>query len=69
MSDWLYENIKNTGVECRIIQYETSLSAQHRSVQIKSKGEWVDLPYIRYVFDSRFAAAHSKAKMFVYKGG
>lgn len=69
MSDWLYKNIRKTGVECRIIQYETSLSAQHRSVQIKSEDEWVDLPYIRYGFDSRFAAAHSKPKMFIYKGG
>ncbi len=69
MSDWLYKNIKKTDVECRIIQYETSLSAQHRSVQIKSEGEWVDLPYMRYGFDSRFAAASSKPGMFVYKGG
>lgn len=69
MSDWLYKNIKKTGVECRIIQYETPLAKNHRSVQIKSNDEWVDLPYGRYRFDSRFAAARSKPEMFVYKGG
>jgi hypothetical protein len=68
MSDWLYKNIKKTGVECRIIQYETSLANNHRSVQIKINGEWMDLPYGKYGFDSRFAAAHSKPGMFVYKG-
>lgn len=68
MSDWLYKNIKKTGVECRIIQYETSLSNNHRSVQIKSDGEWMDLPYGKYGFDIRFAAASSKPGMFVYKG-
>lgn len=43
------------------------MSNKHRSVQIKSEGEWVDLPYMRYGFDSRFAAALSKPGMIVYK--
>lgn len=68
MSDWLYKNIKKTDLECRIIQYETSLSTKHRSVQIKSECIWMDLPYEKYGFDSRFAAAYSKPRMFVYKG-
>ena len=67
MSEWLYKNIKKADVECRILQYETSLSKRHRSVQIKSEGEWIDLPYMRYGFDSRFAASGSKSGMFVYK--
>lgn len=67
MSDWLYNHIKKTGVECRIIQYETPLANNHRSVQIKSEGEWVDLPYGPYNFDYRFDAAYSKPKIFVYK--
>jgi len=69
MSDCLYKNIKKMGVECKILQYETTLSTRHRSVQIKSNDEWIDLPYGRYGFDHRFAAAHSKPGMFVYKGG
>ncbi|MGZ7095786.1 MAG: hypothetical protein ACXVHU_04890 [Methanobacterium sp.] len=67
MSEWLYENIEKTGVQCRIIQYETPLANNHRSVQIKSNGEWVDLPYIRYGFDGKFAAAEFKPGIFVYK--
>ncbi|MGB9980152.1 hypothetical protein [Methanobacterium sp.] len=67
MSDWLYNHIKKTGVECRIIQYETPLASNHRSVQIKSNGEWVDLPYEMFNFDYRFGAAYSKPGMFIYK--
>jgi hypothetical protein len=67
MSDWLYNHIKKTGVDCRIIQYETSLANNHRSVQIKIDGKWVDLPYEMFNFDYRFGASYSKPKMFVYK--
>ena len=67
MSDWLYNHIKKTGVKCRIIQYETPLANNHRSVQIKSDGEWIDLPYGMFNFDYRFYASYSKPEMFVYK--
>ena len=67
MSDWLYNHIKKTGVNCRIIQYETPLANNHRSVQIKSDGEWIDLPYGMFNFDYRFYASYSKPGMFVYK--
>lgn len=67
MSDWLYNHIKKTGVDCRIIQYETSLANNHRSVQIKIDGEWVDLPYEMFKFDYRFGAPYSKPGMFIYK--
>lgn len=67
MSDWLYNHIKKTGVDCRIIQYETSMASNHRNVQIKSDGEWVDLPYGLFNFDYRFDAAYDKPGMFIYK--
>ena len=43
-----HKNIKKIGVDCRILQYETTISKRHRSVQIKSNDEWIDLPYGKY---------------------
>lgn len=42
----LWQELKNAGYIPRIVQYATTQSARHRSVQYKNaSGEWVDYPY------------------------
>lgn len=44
-SEMLYQKLKSQGNDVRIIQYPTSLSSNHRSVQYYSNGKWVDYDY------------------------
>lgn len=45
-SSALWQELKNSGYTPRIVQYKTSYSSNHRSVQYKnSNGNWVDYPY------------------------
>ena len=44
-SDALYTELTRIGYTCRIVQYPTSQSSRHRSVQIKENGAWNDYPY------------------------
>lgn len=44
-SEMLYKKLKAQGKDVRIIQYPTSLSSRHRSVQYYSDGKWVDYDY------------------------
>ncbi len=44
-SDYLYNKLKKQGYHVRIIQYPTSYSARHRSVQIYKNGHWVNFDY------------------------
>ena len=42
----LWQELKNAGYTPRIIQYPTSYSSNHRSVQYQdSTGQWIDYPY------------------------
>ena len=42
----LWQELKNSGYTPRIVEYATSYSSNHRSVQYKdSSGSWVDYPY------------------------
>ena len=42
----LWQELKNSGYTPRIVEYATSYSSNHRSVQYKdSNGSWVDYPY------------------------
>jgi cell wall hydrolase len=41
----LYSQLTGSGQKARIIQYATSLSARHRSVQVYSNGAWVNYNY------------------------
>ena len=47
--------LKDKGVTVRVMQYPTSASSRHRSVQYKdSNGEWNNFPYRKYGFSSSF---------------
>jgi N-acetylmuramoyl-L-alanine amidase len=41
----LYSHLTGSGQKARIIQYATSQSARHRSVQVYSNGAWVNYDY------------------------
>ena len=48
-------------MQARIIQYATSQSDAHRSVQYKNKnGKWVNFPYKKFKIHSWFHAYASK---------
>ena len=55
--------LKKRGVTCRIMQYKTSMSDRHRSVQYKnSKGNWVDFPYKKYGISTNFRNTSNASK-------
>lgn len=55
MSDLLACELQNKGVTTRILQYPTSASSRHRSVQYMGKdGSWRDFPYRQYGFNTSF---------------
>jgi hypothetical protein len=41
----LFSQLKSQGLKVRIIQYPTSLSSRHRSVQLYQNGHWVNYNY------------------------
>jgi hypothetical protein len=41
----LFNQLKKSGLKVRIIQYPTSMSPRHRSVQINTNGKWVNYNY------------------------
>ncbi|MGZ4857499.1 MAG: hypothetical protein ACXVZU_03940 [Methanobacteriaceae archaeon] len=41
----LFNQLKKSGLKVRIIQYPTSMSPRHRSVQIYKNGKWVNYNY------------------------
>jgi hypothetical protein len=44
-SDILYNQLLKKGYKVRILQYPTSMSSRHRSVQYYSNGKWVNYDY------------------------
>jgi len=54
MSEYLHSRFQAAGYNSRIIQYATSLSPRHRSVQLNQNGEWITVPYRAYGFDRLF---------------
>ena len=54
MSDYLYKKMTATGMKARIIQYSTSMSSRHRSVQYLANGAWVNAPYRTYFSTNMF---------------
>lgn len=45
-SDWIFKQLKGYKVNCRIVQYPTSESGVHRTVQyMNNKRQWTDYPY------------------------
>lgn len=60
--------LKQRGVTSRIIEYATSLSSHHRSVQYKGDdGKWHDFPYRKFKIDSRFRNTKSSGKVIKIK--
>ncbi len=68
-SEWLYLRLTQAGIRCRILQYPTSASPRHRSVQIYANGAWADVPYKQYNVNILFRATSNKPGAIVYKGG
>jgi methionine-rich copper-binding protein CopC len=54
MSEYLYNKMRAAGIHARIIQYSTSYSSRHRSVQYLLNGSWVDAPYRTYFSTNMF---------------
>jgi len=48
MSSRIYGQLTASGQKARIIQYATSMSSRHRSVQIYKNGAWVNYDYSGY---------------------
>ncbi|MDI9617502.1 hypothetical protein [Methanothermobacter sp.] len=65
MSEYLYRKLTSAGKKVRIIQYATSMSPRHRTVQVYSGGRWVDYDYSGY--NRIYHPTSSKPGMFVVK--
>lgn len=66
-SAYLYGHLTSSGTKARIIQYGTSLSPRHRSVQVYQNGRWVDYNYKSNGYAKRYYATKSKPGMTVIK--
>lgn len=66
-SAYLYGKLSSSGTQSRIIQYGTSLSSRHRSVQVYKNGRWVDYNYKSNGYAKRYYATKSKPGMHVVK--
>jgi len=65
MSDYLYSKLSAAGITSRIVQYSTSYSSRHRSVQLYGSSGWYDVPYSSYGYSTMFKATSSKPGMTV----
>ena len=54
MSDYLDTEFKKAGYNSRVIQYATSYSSRHRSVQVNINGTWQKAPYRSYGYHYLF---------------
>lgn len=54
-SEWIFNQLKKNKINCRVVNYPTSASGNHRSVQYQnSKKEWVDFPYREYGWGTQY---------------
>jgi N-acetylmuramoyl-L-alanine amidase len=58
----LYSQLTGSGQKARIIQYATSLSARHRSVQVYSNGAWVNYNYKANGYAQTYYATSNSVK-------
>jgi hypothetical protein len=65
MSDYIYSKLSAAGITSRIVQYSTSYSSRHRSVQLYGSSGWYDVPYGSYGYNTMFKATSSKPGMTV----
>lgn len=63
MSKYLYKKLTKKGTKARIIQYKTSMSSRHRSVQLYKKNKWVDYNYKAHGINRIYHATSSKPCM------
>ncbi|MBI5679324.1 MAG: hypothetical protein HZC47_00270 [Methanobacterium sp.] len=54
MSEYLNSQFQSAGYSSRVVQYRTSYSSKHRSVQLNQNGRWVTVPYRAYGYNSMF---------------
>ena len=54
MSAYLNSKFQAAGYKSRIIQYATSYSSRHRSVQLYQNGKWITVPYRAYGYNGMF---------------
>jgi hypothetical protein len=50
-SDYLNTKFKAAGYQSRVVQYATSYSSRHRSVQLYQEGTWKTVPYRAYGYN------------------
>ncbi|HEX3014388.1 MAG TPA: hypothetical protein VHO92_08990 [Methanobacterium sp.] len=50
-SDYLNTKFKVAGYQSRVVQYATSYSSRHRSVQLYQQGTWKTVPYRAYGYN------------------
>ena len=71
-SDLIFSELKKYGVSCKIVEYNTGVSSNHRSVLYKNeKNKWVDFPYRQYGWNKMLynTSGSSKGKKInEYKG-
>jgi hypothetical protein len=60
MSKYLYKKLTKKGTKARIVQYRTSMSSRHRSVQLYKSGKWVDYNYKAHGINKIYNATSSK---------
>ena len=54
-SDLIFTELKKYGVSCKVVEYKSGSSDQHRSVLYKNdKGKWVDFPYRDYGWNTKY---------------
>ena len=67
-SDALWTELKAIGMTVRIIQYDSGVTGNHRSVQYKDQtGNWVDFPYRQTNLPWGTRSTTSKGGCFVYR--
>lgn len=61
-SSWYSSKLKSQGYSTRVVQYASSLSSRHRSVQIQKNGKWVDADYsgINPIYRATGGSSHGK---------
>lgn len=67
-SDTLSCELEQRGVKTKILEYPTSASSQHRSVQYLDGSEWKNFPYRKYGFNSSFNSTGGVSKGKEVKG-
>lgn len=61
-SSWYSSKLQSKGYTTRVVQYASSLSSRHRSVQIQKNGKWVDADYsgINPIYRATGGSSHGK---------